>query len=281
MDKIIINFTPTGMIPDKKQTPFVPISTQEIVDDVKEAYDLGITMVHLHARNENNQEPCFKKEHCARIISGIREFSEDLVICVSTSGRTFPELSKRMDVLCLEGDLKPDMASLTLSSLNFNKRASINEPETIIHLIKEMNDRGIKPELEAFDSGMINYAKYLIKKGLLTPPYYINLILGNIACAQPNLLHLGVMVNDLPEDTLCSLGGIGNAQLSMNSLAISMGMGVRIGLEDNIWYDYRRTKLAKNIDLLKRVHGIINANEKVVMPSRELRNRLNLRNANL
>jgi uncharacterized protein (DUF849 family) len=275
-DKILINFTPTGMIPMKKDTPYVPITTEEIIADVKEASELGITMVHLHVRDENTGMPCYKKENYAKIISGIREFSKDLVICVSTSGRLFPEFSKRSEVLTLEGDLKPDMASLTLSSLNFNRQSSINEPDMIAKLLDEMNKRGIKPELEAFDSGMLNYAKYLIKKGLLKPPFYTNLILGNIACAQPNLLHLGMMMNEVPERSLCSVGGIGDSQLKMNSVAISMGMGVRVGLEDNFWYDGHRKKLARNIDLIQRIHRIIKANDKTVMSSAELREKLKL-----
>src|SRR5665647_3411370 len=274
--KIVINFTPTGMLPMKKDTPYVPITTEEIIADVKEASELGITMVHLHVRDENTGMPCYKKENYAKIISGIREFSKDLVICVSTSGRLYSEFSKRSEVLTLEGDLKPDMASLTLSSLNFNRQASINEPDMIARLLEEMNQRGIKPELEAFDSGMLNYAKYLIKKGLLKPPFYTNLILGNIACAQPNLLHLGMMMNELPAGFLCSIGGIGDSQLKMNSVAISMGMGVRVGLEDNFWYDRHRTKLARNIDLIERIHRIIKANDKTVMPSSELREKLKL-----
>ncbi len=101
------------------------------------------------------------------------------------------------------------MASLMLSSLNFNNQASINEPSMIIELCKKMLAMGVKPELEAFDSGMINYAKHLIKKGLITPPHYLNLILGNIACAQADLLHAGLMVHDLPKDSFISIGDAG------------------------------------------------------------------------
>ena len=90
-----------------------------------------------------------------------------------------------------------------------------------------MQARGILAELEAFDAGMINYARYLEKKGLLQPPHYFNLLLGNIACAQADLLHAGIMIRDLPEDSLWSLAGIGNAQLAMNSVAIAMGGGVQ------------------------------------------------------
>ncbi len=275
-DDLILNFTPTGMIPTKHHTQFVPISISEIIEDVHHAVEVGISMVHIHARDENNGLPTYKKETYAKIIEGIRQFSKDLVICVSLSGRTFKTFEERSDVLNLTGDLKPDMGSLTLSSLNFNKIESVNSPEMIGKLALAMKTKGIKPELEAFDSGMINYAKYLFKKELIAPPYYFNLLFGNIACAQADLLHVGVMINDLPENSIWSLAGIGDMQLKMNSLSIAMGGGVRVGLEDNIWFDKGRTKLAANIDLLKRIHHISEANERQVMSSENLRKRLNL-----
>ncbi|MEK6622356.1 MAG: 3-keto-5-aminohexanoate cleavage protein [Planctomycetota bacterium] len=199
-----------------------------------------------------------------------------MVICVSTSGRIFNDFEKRSEVLHLTAGLKPDMASLTLSSLNFNSQASINDPNMISRLAQKMLDNTIKPELEVFDSGMVNYAKHLIKKGILKPPYYFNLILGNISCAQADLLHAGLLINDLPEQTVFSIGGVGNYQLRMNSLAVSMGCGVRVGLEDNIWYDNNRTKLASNADLLRRIKEIARANERELMTSSELRNMLGL-----
>lgn len=279
-EKLIINFTPTGMIPTKEQTSFVPIIPSEIIKDVLEAYNLGITSVHLHARDSVSQEPDYKAEIYAEIIAGIRKYAKDLVICVSLSGRNFNEFEKRSSPLTLKGNLKPDMGSLTLSSLNFNKQASINTPQMIYNLALEMNKRKIKPELEAFDAGMINYAKYLIKKNILKPPYYFNLILGNIACAQADMLHAGIMINDLPENSIWALGGIGTNQLKINSLAISIGGGVRVGLEDNIWYDKSKTKLAKNIDLLNRIHSIAQVNERKIMEPGEFRKLLNLKSGN-
>ncbi len=276
MNKIIVNFTPTGMIPNKSDNPLVPILPDEIISDVKSAYEHGITMVHLHARDPLTEKPCYRKETYARIIAGIREFAPDLIICVSTSGRIFNEFEKRAEVLGLRGDVKPDMASLTLSSLNFNRDASVNEPSMIMALAKEMLEKGIKPELEIFDLGMANYGKYLIKKGLLKPPYYANIILGNIACGQSDLIHIGAIIKDLPQETFFSLGGVGDYQLQTNSLAISMGFGVRVGLEDNIWYDLKRTKLASNLDLLRRLADIARANEKTFMSPSELRSELKL-----
>ncbi|MBR9844756.1 MAG: 3-keto-5-aminohexanoate cleavage protein [Algicola sp.] len=279
-DKLIINFTPTGMIPTKDMTPHVPVTASEIIEDVQKASEIGITMVHLHARDEINGKPTYDKEIYADIISGIRKYAPTLVLCVSLSGRDFSELKQRADPLLLEGNLKPDMGSLTLSSLNFNATASINSPKMVQDLARVMKERGIVPELEVFDAGMINYAKYLERKHLLQAPYYFNLLLGNIACAQADLLHTGVMINDLPKDSFWSLAGIGNSQLKMNSLAIAVGGGVRVGIEDNIWYDTARTKLATNSDLLERIHVIAKANERAIMTPEEFRSLMNLEPGN-
>jgi uncharacterized protein (DUF849 family) len=279
-DNFILNFTPTGMIPTKDMTPHVPVSVSEIVEDVHEASEIGITMVHLHARDTITGVPIYYKDEYAKIVEGIRKYAPELVICLSLSGRDFSELEKRSEPLMLEGNLKPDMGSLTLSSLNFNKTASVNAPDMISDLARIMKEKGIVPELEAFDIGMINYAKYLKRKGLLEAPYYFNLLFGNIACSQANLLHAGVMINDLPENSLWSLAGIGNEQLKMNSLSLAFGGGVRVGIEDNIWYDVERTKLAKNSDLLKRIHIIANANGRKVMAPKEFRLKMKLEPGN-
>jgi len=255
-NKFIFNLTPTGMIPTKEMTEHVPIQPEEIINQVLEAAELGVNMVHLHARDRNTGIPTYKKEIYSEIISGIRKKNKDLVLCVSTSGRNFFEFEKRSQVLELSGEVKPDFGSLTLSSLNFNKQASINDPDMIRKLAQKMLDNNIRPELEAFDLGMINYAKYLISKKLIKPPYYFNLILGNIACAQANMLSLGLMIKELPDDSIWSAGGIGDWQLKMNAMAVMEGGGVRIGLEDNIWFDNERKHLTTNCDLVKRIANI-------------------------
>ncbi|HEY98115.1 MAG TPA: 3-keto-5-aminohexanoate cleavage protein [Dehalococcoidia bacterium] len=278
--KLIINFTPTGMIPTKEMTQHVPVSVKEIIANVRQAVDIGITMVHLHARDERTGVPTHEADVYEKIIIGIREFASDLVICVSLSGRMVNEFEKRAACLMLEGDAKPDMGSLTLSSVNFNRQASINSPDMIQALAREMRERGIVPELEAFDVGMINYAKYLERKGLIEPPHYFNLILGNIACAQADLLHAGIMIQDLPPDSLWSLGGVGDSQLMVNSIAIATGGGVRIGLEDNIWYDQSRTRLASNAELITRIHKLAEANQREIMTPTEFRKLLKLQGGN-
>ena len=150
---LIINFTPTGMIPTKAMTPHVPVSVSEIVEDVCQACEIGITMVHLHARDEATGLPTYKMEVYGKIIEGIRKFAPRLVICVSLSGRGIREFEHRAAPLGLDGDLRPDMGSLTLSSLNFNNMESMNSPDMIQRLAQEMKNRGILAELEAFDAG--------------------------------------------------------------------------------------------------------------------------------
>jgi uncharacterized protein (DUF849 family) len=258
-------------------TPYVPILPDEIVNEVLNVADLGISMVHIHARDSATGKPSHEKEVYGAIIGGIRKKRKDLILCVSTSGRIFNKFEKRSDCLNLEGELKPDLGSLTLSSLNFNKQASVNSPQMIQDLARRMLERGIKPELEAFDLGMINYAKYLIQKGLLQPPYYFNLILGNIACAQADILHLGLMINELPEESIWSVGAVGDYQLKMNSIAIAAGGGVRVGLEDSIWYDEERTRLATNRDLIERIVYIARAMGREPLSPKEARGLLKLR----
>jgi len=259
------------MIPTKEMTPHIPITPDEIVNQISEVADLGINMVHLHARDPITGEPTYKKEVYAEIIRGIRNRHRNLILCVSTSSRTFSEFEKRSDCLHLEGELKPDFGSLTLSSLNFNNQASISTPQMIQALAREMLERGIRPELEAFDMGMINYAKYLIEKELIHPPYYFNLILGNIACAQANLLNLGLMINELPVGSIWSVGGVGRFQLPMNAAALVAGGGVRVGLEDNIWFDDERTRLVTNRELVERILSIAHALGRVPYTGREAR----------
>ncbi len=240
------------MVPRRSDSRFVPISPEEISEQVLECASIGITSVHLHARAED-EEPAWEKEYFAEIIARIRVDRPDIVICVTTSGRNVSEWEKRADVLSLTGDVRPDMASLTLSSMNFSTSASVNSPQTIQLLAEVMRDRGITPELEIFDSGMVNYLHYLIAKGLVRRTCAVNLILGGPATAQAHPLDLGFLIERLPEGSVWSVGGIGRFQLRANVLALAAGGGVRVGLEDNLHADSARTRLATNLELVRRI----------------------------
>jgi len=275
MKKLIINLAPTGMVPTRAMTPYVPITPEEIITDVEKCIPLGVSMVHLHAR-ENDGTPTYKKDIYSRIIYALREKYPDLIIVVSTSGRTFSEFEKRSEALDLKGDCKPDMASLTLSSLNFIKTASVNAPTMIMKLAEKMMENDIKPELEVFDMRMMNFAHYLIRKDLIKPPYYFNILLGSVASAQAKLSHLGLLTAELPNDSYYGLAGIGESQKYMNALGVISADGLRVGLEDNIWLDEERTAKATNYDLVYRMSEIAKAFNREVASPNEVRKMLNL-----
>lgn len=249
MEKII-NFTPTGAQPSRENS-FAPLLPNEIIEEVHNAYEQGITMVHIHARNPHTLKNSNDKNHYRPIIEGIRTHCPDLTICVSLTGRYEQSLEIRSEVL----ELKPDMGSLTMSSLNFPTGESINSPSTILGLIENMNQYGVIPEIECFDGGMLNYTNYLIKKGILKGPHYINVILGNMYNAQTDLTTIASILNNKPDNSIVCIGGIGKDQLKSNMMGLMYADGIRIGLEDNLYYtDKIKTT---NIDLLKRIHRIM------------------------
>ncbi|WP_346892500.1 3-keto-5-aminohexanoate cleavage protein [uncultured Roseibium sp.] len=255
MKDLILNLAPTGMVPTREMSPHVPISPDEIVADCRKCADLGATILHVHARDESGK-PTWRKEVYARIIGGIRETHPDVIICVSLSGRNFPEFEHRSNPLFLDGDLKPDMASLTLSSLNFARTESMNAPDMVTRLAETMAERGIRPELEVFDTGMVNYANYLVDRGVLTGPHYFNVLLGNLASAQATPLHLAAITQGLPQNAYWCAGGIGAAQLPANALGLLFGNGVRVGLEDFLWLDAERKQPATNAQMVERVRQL-------------------------
>ncbi|WP_447746496.1 3-keto-5-aminohexanoate cleavage protein [Pseudomonas nicosulfuronedens] len=252
MEGFILNLAPTGMLPTRAMSPHVPLSIGEIVADACRCITLGANMLHLHARDEQGR-PTYHREIYARIIGGIREVHPDVVICVSLSGRDFGEFEQRADPLGLSGDLRPDMASLTLSSLNFSRSASVNSPEMIQRLAERMAEAGVRPELEVFDAGMLNYAHYLLERGLIQPPLYFNFILGNVAGAQAKPSALALLLSELPQGALWCGGGVGACQLTMNTQGLLYGNGVRTGLEDYLWLDPQRRELASNVQMVQRV----------------------------
>lgn len=275
MEPLIVNLAPTGLVPTREHSPHVPLTTAEIVADVLRCVELGASMVHLHAR-EPDGSPSIDSAVFAEIITGIRTRAPEVVIVSTTSGRRVKEVEQRAATLYLEGAAKPDMASLTLGSMNFATEASVNDPRTITRLAEIMKERGIRPELEVFDLGMVNFAKILIDKDIIRPPFYFNILLGNPATAQATMLHLATIVNELPPQSVWSLAGIGRFQTRANALGVVMGNGVRVGLEDNLWLDDARTRLATNEQLVARVVAQANALGRPIASAQSVRERLGI-----
>lgn len=269
---LILNLACTGAIPTRSMSAYVPLEHNEIVDDVARCLELGVQMVHLHARDANGVQSS-EPEAYGRLIEAIRQLpgGREALLCVTTSGRQEADFQARSRVLELDGAGRPDMASLTLSSLNFAQAASLNAPDTIRQLAAQMQARGIRPELEVFDLGMANFVRVLCKEGLVTRPLYINVLLGNIAGAQADALQLAAVLAALPEDCIVSVAGLGRSQLTATGLGLLLTNGVRIGLEDNLWLDTARQQPASNLTLTQRTLRLAAELQRPLASAREVR----------
>lgn len=272
---LVINVALTGVIPTRAMSAHVPLSPEEIIADAIRCHDAGAAVVHVHARDRDGW-PTYEADVFAEIIGGIRRERPQLIICATTSGRRSGELEHRAAVLELDGEAKPDLASLTTGSLNFNDGPSVNSPDIVVALAERMLARGIKPELEVLELGMVNTANLLIKKGLVLPPYYFNILLGSLHTAAATALNLSTVVAGLPRRSVWSGTGLGRFQVQVNMLSIAMGGHVRTGVEDNLFYDHARTRLARNEQLVRRLVRIAAEAGRPVANAGEARSALGL-----
>jgi len=249
-DKLIINAAITGMVPSKAENPHVPISPEEIAADARRCVDAGASIVHLHARDEVGRAT-WRADIYREVLRQVRVACPEVILCVSTSGRNFKRFEERSAVLEIESP-RPEMASLTLGSMNFARVESVNAPSMIQALAERMKERGIVPELEVFELGMAEYTGYLIKHGILRGPFYANILLGNLGTLSATRENLAMVVRALPAGCVWAGAGIGRYQELVNRMAVEMGGHVRVGLEDNLWMDERRTP-ASNAGLIERV----------------------------
>jgi 3-keto-5-aminohexanoate cleavage enzyme len=246
MEKLIITAAVTGSLPTKKKTPYVPITPAEIVEAGVRCEQAGAAVIHVHARNEQDESPSTDFKIFEAIHTGLKQRT-NLIIQISTGGRAGMAYEQRCERL----RLKPEMASLTTGSVNFPDSVYANSPELIERLAVDMKTHGVKPEMEIFDVSMIRNAVDLADKGLAEPPLHFDFVMGlkgAIPATIDNLVHLK---NSIPPGSTWTVAGIGAAQLIMNTHAILMGGHVRIGLEDNIYY--RKGELAPNERFVERM----------------------------
>ena len=246
MDKLIITVAVTGSLPTKRMTPHVPITPGEIVRDGIACEAAGASLIHLHARNPQDESPATDFALFESICNGIQAKTR-LITQISTGGRAGMAYEQRCERL----KLKPEMASLTTGSVNFPDTVYENSPGLIEALAGDMQKYGIKPEMEIFDLSMISNAIALKEKGLVSAPLHFDFVMGlkgAIPASVENLVH---MRRTIPPDATWTVAGIGKAQLAMATHAILMGGHVRVGLEDNIYL--RRGELATNAQLVERI----------------------------
>ncbi len=268
MDKLIVTVATTGNVPTKEINPYVPITPDEIAEDVYKCYQEGAALAHLHARGKDGQ-PTADPEVFKEIVEKVKAKC-DIIIQISTGARGGKTMEERAAPL----DLKPEMASLATGSSNFPTTVNANPPELIEYFCKKMLDNGIKPEIEAFDVAMITNAEFFAKRGLIKTPMQINLVMnvpGSVKGTPKNLLH---MVEILPRGSTFSVTGVGNAHVQMITLGMALGGHVRVGLEDVL--EYSKGIPASNVELVKRAVRIAKAYGREIATPDEARKILGL-----
>jgi len=271
MDKVIITVATTGAWGSKLDSPFIPISACEIIDEVKQCAEAGAAIAHIHARNAAGKESVLVDDFLP-IINGIRAEVKDIILNVSTAGP--PPNALRMHHLSI---LKPEMASYDCGSMNWNHHhVFLNDPPFLEALGYTMQAEGVKPEIEIFDVGMMENAIYYLKKGVLKPPLHFQFVMGvpgGIAATVKNLVFLK---EHLPQDATWSAFGIGKDHLKIMYASIALGAtGVRVGMEDNLYY--RKGQLAKsNAEFVLRAKRIIEEFGKTVATTDDARSILGL-----
>lgn len=250
-EKLIVTVATTGAFQGKEANPNLPLQPDEIAQSTYEAWNEGASVVHIHARERETNKPTSDPEILNEIDQRIREQKCDIIIQHSTALDYMPRLDKDKKIKAIE--MNPEMASLDITvprMIDFGGKESIyiTTLDEIEYGAKDMLERGVKPELEVFNPVLMEDTYHLIEKGLLTKPYWFSFVLG---MRRINRSYMGYsprlllqLVDALPPDSMFSVMGVGNDELPATTQSILLGGHVRVGFEDNIYYN--KGELATN-----------------------------------
>ncbi len=248
---VIITVCAVGAEVTKEQTPYIPVTPDEIANDVFECYKVGASIVHLHVRDKDGN-PSQDKDIFKEVTEKIKAKC-DIIIQYSTGGAVYMTVEERIQGLIN----KPDMATLSTGSINFGDEIFSNTREQMIKIATKIKENGIKPEIEIFDTGMIDNALYLIKKGYLSTPLHFDFVTGLLGGVRATKEALQYMLPLLPENSTWTVAGIGKSQFDIAKEGILLGGNIRIGMEDNIYLE--KGVLAKsNAELIQKAVSIVN-----------------------
>ena len=248
MDKLIISACICGAEVTKENNPAVPYTVEEVVREAKSAYDAGAALIHLHVRWDDGT-PTQDKGRFQEMVDAIRKECPDVIIQPSTGGAVGMTDLERLQ--STEITPTPEMATLDCGTCNFGgDEIFINTDNTIANFGDIMQERGIKPECEVFDKGMIDLALKAAKKGHIKYPIHFDFVLGVQMTAT--VRDLVIMATSIPADSTWTATGIGKNAWGIAAATIAMGGHVRVGFEDNVYM--AKGVLAKsNGEMVERV----------------------------
>ena len=274
MDKLIITVAVCGSGPMREQNPDIPYTPAEIATEALRSWRAGAAVVHVHVRDPLTGAPAFDRGLFAEVIDRIRAES-DMLINLTTSGLNLagPDVGRQR---LMPVELKPDLCSLDVGSLNFRGgRVFINPSDWVETAAHEMRRDGVKPEMEVFDLGHIRQANDMLDRGLLEPPPYFQLCLGAPWGIEASLEALMSMKARLAAGCQWSVLGLGQAQLPLTTHAMLLGAHVRVGFEDNLYLS-RGVKAQSNAQFVERTVALAHLLDREVATCAEARQILGL-----
>jgi 3-keto-5-aminohexanoate cleavage enzyme len=233
---VILTAAIVGAETTRAQNPHLPLTAEEIGEEARRCREAGAAVIHLHAR-EPDGTPTQSRDRFRELIDAIRART-DVIVQTSTGGAVGMSIAER----CQPLELRPDMATLNIATMNFGDDVFTNLRRDVEQVASWIRERRVIPEIEIYDAGHLDAARALLAKGLIAPPLHFQFVLGVAGglAATPRALEflVGELAHGFPRDgTTWAVAAVGRHQLPMADLAIRMGGHARVGLEDNIYLD--------------------------------------------
>ena len=288
---VFITCAVTGSGGSQDRSPHVPRSPAQIADSAIAAAKAGAAVVHCHVRDPETGAPSRRLDLYREVTRRIREAEVDVIlnltagmggdIVFGSTEQPLPPLAGTDMIGAAERvqhikECLPEICTLDCGTMNFAEADYVmtNTPGMLTAMGRMMTELGVKPEIEAFDTGHLWYAKQLVKDGVLDSPALVQLCMGVPWGAPDDLNTFMAMVNNVPDDWTFSAFGLGRHQMAYVAASVLAGGNVRVGLEDNLWLD--KGVLAENWQLVERAGTIIeNMGARVIGPA-QVREQLGL-----
>ncbi|MGB1034408.1 MAG: 3-keto-5-aminohexanoate cleavage protein [Primorskyibacter sp.] len=288
---VFITAAITGSGGTQDRSPHVPRSPQQIADSAIDAARAGAAVVHCHVRDPDTGAPSRRLDLYREVTDRIRASDVDVVLNLTAGmggdivfgGTDSPlptvagtDMVGAADRVAHIAECLPEICTLDCGTMNFAEADYVmtNTPGMLQAMGRMMTDLGVKPEIEAFDTGHLWYAKQLVKDGVLDSPALVQLCMGVPWGAPDDLNTFMAMVNNVPDDWTFSAFGLGRNQMPYVAASVLAGGNVRVGLEDNLFLE--KGVLATNAQLVDKAVGIIEGLGAQIMGPEDVRAQLGL-----
>lgn len=277
---VIVTCAVTGGADSVDMHPAIPVTPRQIAEAAIEVAAAGAAIVHIHVRDPETGKASMETALYRETVARIRDSGTDVILNLTTGhgamyipgdddpavggpGTTLSSPARRMAHVL---ELRPEMCSLDIATMNFGDRVFTNTPSHLTEMARLIREAGVKPELEVFDTGHVRLARKMVEDGLFEPPALFQLVLGvqwGAPATTESMLHMRSL---LPDGAMWAGFGISSREFPMVAQAVVLGGHVRVGLEDNLYLD--KGVFATNAQLVQRAVDIVSAiGETVATPA--------------